>query len=134
LNRARVLLADDHGDFLEIAARLLAPEFEVVHQAADGRAALDAASRLRPDVVVLDVAMPVLNGIEVAQRLQAAACAARVVVLTVHDDPDYLRAAIAAGALGYVVKCRLASDLLPALRAAVAGRAFVSPSIALEQG
>jgi DNA-binding NarL/FixJ family response regulator len=126
------LLADDHEDFLAVAARLLAEEFEVVNKVGDGQALLGEAARLEPDVLVLDISMPVLSGIEAARRLQAAGCRARIIFLTVHDDPDYVRAAFAAGALGYVVKCRLASDLLFALREVLAGRSFVSPSISLE--
>ena len=76
--------------------------------------------------------MPVMNGIEAARHLHAAGSPVKVVFLSVHDDPDYVRAALAAGALGYVVKCRMASDLLPALREVSAGRSFVSPGIALE--
>ncbi len=132
MNRVRVLLADDLEDFLAMEARLLEPEFDVVKEVNDGRSLLEEAARLEPDLLVLDVSMPVLNGIEAAQRLQAAGCAARIVFLTVHDDPDYVRAALAAGALGYVVKCRLASDLLPAMKEALAGRSFVSPCISLE--
>jgi DNA-binding NarL/FixJ family response regulator len=130
LNRVRVLLADDHEDSLAIEARLLEQEFDVVQKVGDGRASLEAAARLKPDILVLDITMPVMNGIEAAQHLHAAGSAVKVVFLSVHDDPDYVRAALAAGALGYVVKCRMASDLLPALRAASAGRSFVSPCIA----
>jgi DNA-binding NarL/FixJ family response regulator len=129
LDRIRVLLADDHQDFLAVATRLLEPEFDVVKTVGNGRAVLDEAARLQPDVLVLDISMPVLNGIEAARRLKAAGCGAKIVFLTVHGDADYVRAALGAGAHGYVVKCRLASDLLPALREALAGRSFVSPSV-----
>jgi DNA-binding NarL/FixJ family response regulator len=126
-----VLLADDHDAVLTVAARLLGQEFEVVRAVRDGQAVLEAAAKLRPDVVVLDIAMPVLSGLEAARRLQADGGAAKVVFLTVYEDPDYLRAARAAGALGYVVKDRLASDLPVAVREALAGRPFVSPSLDL---
>jgi len=132
LERARVLLADDHEDFLAIEARLLEGEFNVVKKVGNGQALLEEAARLRPDILVLDVSMPVMNGIEAAQHLQASGSRARIVFLTVHDDSDYVRAALATGALGYVIKCRLASDLLLAMREALAGRSFVSPSISLE--
>jgi DNA-binding NarL/FixJ family response regulator len=128
------LLADDHADFLAVAALLLEGEFEVVKTVGDGESVVRETSRLRPEVVVLDISMPGLNGIEAARRLKAAGGAAVVVFLTVHSDPDYVRAAQEAGALGYVVKSRLASDLLPALREALAGRSFVSPSIHLGNG
>lgn len=132
MGRARVLLADDHEEFLAMEARLLGQEFEVVKGVNDGRSLLEEVALLEPDLLVLDISMPVLNGIEAAQQLQAAGSRARIVFLTVHDDPDYARAALAAGALGYVVKCRLASDLLPAMNAALAGRSFVSPGVSLE--
>jgi DNA-binding NarL/FixJ family response regulator len=130
VNRVRVLLADDHADFLAAAVRLLGSEYEVVAAVGDGQAVLDEAARLEPDVLVLDISMPVLNGIEAARRLTAAGSGAKVVFLTVHQDPDSVRAALAAGAQGYVVKCRLVSDLPLALRDVLAGRSFVSPSIA----
>jgi DNA-binding NarL/FixJ family response regulator len=129
LDRVRVLLADDHKDFLAAAARLLQPEFEVVKTVGDGQALLEEAARLKPDIVVLDISMPLLNGIEAARQLRAADSTAKIIFLTVHRDPEYVHAAQAAGAQGYVIKCQLASDLLLALREALAGRCFTSPSI-----
>ena len=129
MSRARVLLADDHEEFLAVEARLLEPEFEVVTTARDGRVALEEAARLGPDVLILDISMPGLNGIEAARHLRAAGCRAKIVFLTVHGDPDYVRAGLAAGATAYVVKSRLAADLVPALTEALAGRSFVSPCI-----
>jgi DNA-binding NarL/FixJ family response regulator len=122
-------LADDHEDFLALETRLLEPEFEVIQTVGDGRALLREAAQLKPDILILDISMPVLSGIEAAGHLQAAGSRAKIVFLTVHDDPDYVRAAFDVGALGYVLKSRLASDLLLALRDASAGRSFVSPSI-----
>jgi CheY-like chemotaxis protein len=132
LNRARVLLADDHKDFLAAAARLLQPEFEVVKTVGNGQSLLEEAARLEPDVLVVDISMPVLNGLEAARQLRAAGSRAKIVFLSAHRDPDYVRAALAAGAQGYVIKCQLATDLLLALREALADRSFVSPSITLE--
>ena len=132
LYRARVLLADDHKDFLAVAARLLQPEFEVVKTVGDGQALLEEAARLKPDILVVDISMPLLNGIEAARQLRAAGSSAKIVFLTVHQDPEYVYAAIAAGAQGYVAKCQLATDLLLALREALGGRSFISPSISLE--
>jgi DNA-binding NarL/FixJ family response regulator len=123
------VLADDHADVLAAALRILEPEFEVVAAVSDGQAGVEEASRLEPDLLVLDIGMPLLNGIEAARKLRAAGCGAKIVFLTVHDDGDYMRAAQAAGALGYVVKPRLALDLNRALREALAGRSFVSPGI-----
>jgi DNA-binding NarL/FixJ family response regulator len=133
LERARILLADDHAEFLSLVTRLIESEFDVVKTLENGQAVVDQFEELDPDLVVLDISMPGLNGIEVAQRLRAADGDAKVVFLTVHEDPDYLRSALAAGALGYVVKDRLASDLIPALRAALAGRRFISSSTPQEQ-
>ena len=97
----------------------------------DGQALLDAAAALDPDVVILDISMPVLDGIKAAERLQETGCRAAIVFLTVHDEANFARAALATGALGYVVKPRLVSDLLVAITEALAGRTFVSPSDAL---
>jgi DNA-binding NarL/FixJ family response regulator len=129
LHPVRLLLADDHKNFLAVATRLLETAFEVVTTVGDGQSVIDEAARLAPDVLVLDISMPGLSGIEAARRLKAAGSRAKIVFLTTHQDPDCVRDALAAGALGYVVKSRLASDLLPALREALAGRSFVSPSI-----
>jgi DNA-binding NarL/FixJ family response regulator len=133
LSRASVVLADDHEAFLAVERRLLEPEFEVVDAVRDGRAALDATVELAPDLLVLDLSMPVMDGIAAARSLRTTGSRTRVVILTVHSDPDYVRAAFSAGALGYVVKWRLASDLILALRDALAGRPFVSPTIDFER-
>jgi DNA-binding NarL/FixJ family response regulator len=127
--RASVLLADDHEDFLAAVVRHLEPHFDIVRTVGNGRILLDAAARLAPDVIVLDISMPVLNGIEAARQLKAAGSSAKIVFLTVHADPDYVRAALGTGALGYVLKSELASDLLPCLSEALLDRSYVSPSI-----
>ena len=127
LGRIRVLLADDHEAMLDRVARLLATECNVVGTATDGQQALDAARELKPDVLVLDISMPVMNGIETAHRLKEAGAETRIVFLTVHDDPDFAREALEAGALGYVIKQRIASDLMTAINEVYAGRSFVSP-------
>jgi DNA-binding NarL/FixJ family response regulator len=133
LERARILLADDHAEFLALAAGLVEPEFEVVKTFEDARGIVDEAATLDPDLVILDISMPGLSGIEAALQLKAAGRKAKVVFLTVHEDPDYLRSALATGALGFVVKRRLALDLIPALRSALAGRRFVSASMLQEE-
>jgi DNA-binding NarL/FixJ family response regulator len=125
-------LADDHDTFLAVTTRLLEPEFEVVKTVGNGLAVLEDVAALGPEIVVLDISMPLLSGLEAARRLHAAGSPARIIFLTVHDDPDYVRAALATGALGYVVKCRLASDLRRAMIEALAGRSFVSPTAALQ--
>lgn len=124
-----VLLADDHEDFLAIVVRHLEPHFEIVKTVGNGQALLDEVARLEPDLVVLDISMPGLNGIQAAAKLRAMGSGARIVFLTVHADLDYVHAALRTGALGYVLKSELASDLLPCLREASVGRSFVSPAI-----
>ena len=128
----RVLLADDREEVLQALLELLAGEFQIVGTAEDGIRVLDRAGNLAPDVVVLDIEMPVVNGIEAATRLREKCPSARVVMLTVHKDADFVEAAISAGALGYVIKSSLATDLIPAIRKAFIGETFVSPSIDLE--
>jgi len=114
---------------MEVQLLELEPEFEVVRTARDGLEALEQAASLSPDVLILDITMSKMDGIETARRLRAAGSGSKIVFLSVHGDPDYVRAGLAAGATGYVVKSRLASDLVPALRETLAGRSFVSPSI-----
>jgi DNA-binding NarL/FixJ family response regulator len=133
LDRVRVLLADDNEDFLAATARLLESECEVVATVRDGETLIKEAARLEPEVLVLDISMPGLSGIAAAQYLRETGCTAKIVFLTANGDPDYVRAALEAGAQGYVVKCRLVSDLLLAVREALKGGSFISPSLSLEQ-
>jgi DNA-binding NarL/FixJ family response regulator len=126
--RPRVLLADDYIPFLESVSRLLAAAFDVVAIAGDGRQALDLARRLRPDVVVLDISMPDLNGFQTLEQLRRDGPETRVVFLTMHGDDELVVAAINAGAHGYVLKSRIHLDLISAIDHALAGRLFV-PSL-----
>jgi DNA-binding NarL/FixJ family response regulator len=130
---ARVLLADDHAAMLAQTINRLTGTFEVVGSVGNGLDLIKAVAQLDPDVVVLDITMPGMDGIEAALKLQRAGCRAKLVFLTVHDDPDYMRAALQAGGVAYVAKSRLASDLVTAIHEAVAGRCFVSPNISLEE-
>ena len=123
----RVLLVDDNEAMLARAAAVLTPGCRVVGAAKDGPTALKAAEALHPDVIVLDFSMPGMSGLEVARCLRKANSTAAVVFLTVHDEEAFVLAARAAGGIGYVVKPRLDSDLMIAVREALAGRAFVSP-------
>jgi DNA-binding NarL/FixJ family response regulator len=123
----RVLLVDDNEAMLVRASAALMPDCLIVGAVKDGPAALAAAGALRPDVIVLDISMPGMSGFEVADRLRKTGSTAAVVFLTVHGDEEFLVAAKAAGVIGYVVKPRLTSDLLPAVRDAREGRPFVSP-------
>jgi DNA-binding NarL/FixJ family response regulator len=124
---ARVLLVDDNAAMLSRAAAALRYCCRVVGSVNDSRKALEAALALKPDVIVLDISMPGMSGLEVASRLREAGSTAALVFLTVHDEEDIILAAKAAGAMGYVVKPRLGSDLTLAVQEARAGRPFVSP-------
>ena len=126
LMKARILLADDHPRFPEMEAHILEPEFEVVGKVSNGQALLEEAVRLKPDVIVTDISMPVLDGIEAVDRLMGSGCASRFVFLTVHSDPDFVRRCLLTGACGYVVKSRIASELVLAIREALAGNIFIS--------
>jgi len=126
--KIRVVLADDHHAVLAEVRQELGEEFEIVAAVEDGGKAVEAVRRLDPDVLVLDISMPVLNGLQAASRLQADNCRTKIVFLTIHEDPDFLKAALSAGASGYVTKSRL-SDLVPAIREALLGRTFVSESV-----
>jgi CheY-like chemotaxis protein len=128
--RPRVLLVDDNQAMLDRAAAVLSPGCVIVGTVTDGSAALAAADTLQPDVIVLDISMPGMCGLEVATRLRAAGSKAAVVFLTIHDDEEVIRAARGAGGVGYVLKPRLASDLLLAALGASAGRPFVSREVA----
>ena len=132
MSKIRVLLADDYSPILESVSRLLGPGFEIVGEAQNGHTLVEAALKLKPDVVVTDISMPILNGIEAAKQLREAGSTARIVFLTVILDRDFISTCLAAGALGYVVKARLGSDLEPAIREAVAGRIFISPALGSE--
>jgi DNA-binding NarL/FixJ family response regulator len=125
----RVLLADDHGPIIERVRSLLQSGFAVVGSVDNGRDLVSEAARLQPDVIVLDISMPVLTGIEAAQELREARSTAKLIFLTVHERVEFVRACLAEGALGYVVKSRLAVDLLPAIHEALAGRRFISPPL-----
>ena len=129
MNAPRILLADDQEEMLQALVEMLEDEFQIVGTAENGTRVLELTPRLAPDIVVLDISMPVLNGFEAALRLKEQCSAARVVFLTAHEDTDLVEAAMSAGALGYVVKSCLATDLVPALWQALAGRTFVSSSL-----
>ena len=125
---ARVLLVDDNEAVLARASAVLSgDDCLVVGAARSGPAALEAAVNLRPDVIVLDISMPGMSGLEVASSLKEAGSLAAVVFLTVHHEEEFVQAARHAGGIGYVTKLRLVSDLTFAVREALAGRSFVSP-------
>ena len=123
----RILLADDHPEMLKKVAQLLEGDFEVVAAVENGERLIEAAINLDPDLIVLDISMPVLNGIEAACRLKESASRAKVIFLTMHEDPGFVTAAFSAGALAYVLKARLVTDLIPAIREVLQGHVFASP-------
>ena len=122
----RVLLADDLTAVLSAVAKILQDSFEIVGMVSDGRSALDAAVALQPDLLVPDISMPGMSGIEVASELKNLGCHSEIVFLTVHEDADIRATCLAAGALGYVAKVLMETDLIPAMNEALAGREFVS--------
>jgi len=126
MTRNRVLVADDLAPVLRIVAALLRESFDVVDTVSDGRAALEATLKLEPDLVVMDISMPVLSGIEVTEKLKRQGNKAKVVFLTIHEDHDIVKMCRAAGGLGYVIKVLMDTDLIPAMNDALAGRIFTS--------
>jgi DNA-binding NarL/FixJ family response regulator len=127
--RARVLLADDHPEVLEYLRAVVEREFEVIATVGDGHALVAAAEALAPDVIVTDITMPGLNGIAAAGEILRRDSAARVVFLTVHNDPELVQKGLALGALGYVLKLMAGDDLLPAIRAVLRGECHLSPTV-----
>lgn len=126
MNLKRVLLADDLAPVLAAVTALLGECFDIVAMVSDGQSALSAILELKPDVAVLDISMPGKNGLEVAKELRNHASMTKIVFLTVHEDSDIIAAGLSAGALGYVFKALMDSDLIPAMNDALAGRVFVS--------
>jgi len=129
---ARVIIADDHLEMQEAVALLLRPDFDVVTVVRDGRAALESVLLSSPELLVLDISMPLLSGFDVARRLKATNSQTKIIFLTVDEDPDIAREAIDSGGLAYVVKSRMAIDLRFAMREVLAGRVFISASLNLE--
>jgi DNA-binding NarL/FixJ family response regulator len=125
----RVILADDHKILVEAFRKLLEPRFEVVASVSDGRALLDAAATLKPDVILLDIGMPLLNGLEAARQLKAKLPAVKLIFLTMHEDPDLAVEAMRAGASGYLLKTSASSELLHAIQEALKGKTYVTPHI-----
>jgi len=131
-HRPRVLLADDHLLVAEALKSLLSPEFDLVGVVEDGRALVEESRRLRPDVIVADVTMPHLNGIDALVRLRQEGDRVPVVFLTMHQDVTFARRALEAGASGFVLKHSAPTELVAALRAALEGRKYLTPKIAGE--
>jgi DNA-binding NarL/FixJ family response regulator len=130
--RARVLLADDHLLVAEGLKSLLSPEFDLVGVVEDGRQLVEAAARLQPDVIVADITMPHLNGIDALVRLREQGSKVPVVVLTMHRDVTFARRALEAGASGFVLKHSASTELIAAIRAALQGQTYLTPQLAGE--
>jgi DNA-binding NarL/FixJ family response regulator len=126
MTQKRVLVADDLAPVLAAVAELLLGSFDVVGMVSDGKAALEAIATLEPDLVVLDISMPGMNGLEVARELQNRGTKSRIVFLSVQEDSGIIAACISAGALGYVNKAVMDSDLILAMNEALEGRVFIS--------
>lgn len=124
--KIRVVLADNHREMLAAIRRILDEEFEVVGAVEDGEQAVMTVLSLNPDVLVIDISLPILNGLQAAKQLQAGNCRAKVIFLSVHEGPEFVEAACSAGASGYVSKARLSTDIIPAIHKAMLGQIFIS--------
>jgi DNA-binding NarL/FixJ family response regulator len=134
MSHARIVLADDHALLLDGLRKLLTPEFDVVGAVTDGRSAVEAFLRYRPDLLLLDIGLPLLNGIEAALQVRTQAPEARIVFVTMQTQRHYVEEAFQVGARGYVLKQTAATELLSAIRAVLSGRSYVSPLIAEKLG
>lgn len=130
--RPRVLIADDHNIVAEGLRALLETSCNVVGVVSDGRALLEQAPRLRPEVIVLDIGMPLLNGLDAAERLRRSVPSAKLVFLTMNDDPNLAAAALNLGAVGYVLKHAAASELVKAVSEVLQGKSYVTPKLRSE--
>ena len=126
MGNARVLLADDHSEIRERIADILEHRFDIVASVENGQKALSASLMLKPDILITDISMPILDGIQLASQLRELGYSTKIIFLTVHDDADYVEAAFSTGALGYVLKSNVATDLMPAIHEALKGRRFTS--------
>jgi DNA-binding NarL/FixJ family response regulator len=124
--RRRVVLADDHPDMLRRVSGMLVPMFDVVAMVSDGWSAVEAVNRLNPDLVLLDIAMPELDGMRAALEIRQITSSTKIIFLSMHQEKDYVAAALESGAHGYIFKSRLRADLLVALECVFAGGVFIS--------
>jgi DNA-binding NarL/FixJ family response regulator len=129
MSRPRVLLADDHALLLGAFAKLLSEDCDIIGQVSDGRALVAAAEELRPDIIVLDISMPLLNGIEAARQIKHKVPRAKLVFVTMNEDTDLAADAFRAGASAYLLKHSATSELLTAIRQVIEGRSYVTPLI-----
>lgn len=129
MSKPRILLADDHALVLEGYHRLLEGAYDLVGTVTDGRALVEAAKRLHPDVVILDVSMPELNGVDAAAQIRKLDPKTKIIVVTMHADRDYVRSAFEAGASAYVLKRSAVDELEQAIRAVLSGHSYITPLI-----
>ena len=134
MNHASVLLADDNRPLVERVVELLSSWFDVVGTAHDGQDLVAKALRLTPDVIVADITMPILTGIEAMHQLRNAGLESKFVFLTIHNENEFMEACLLEGAVGYVLKTHMKDDLIPAIKAAVAGRQFISSGMSTFEG
>ena len=125
-----IVLAEDNPEMQEKLRTLLVAHFEVVASASDGQQAIDFALRHRPDILVTDISMPIVNGLQAASRLLDLGCLAKVIFVSAHDDNDFREAAKSLGAFGYILKCRIDTELIPAIKGAVQGQRAPLHSVA----
>jgi len=128
----RILLADDHAAVLERIRTVLAPHYEIAGTVADGRALVEAALRLKPDLIVSDITMPHLNGIDAAIQIKSSLPGMKLLFVTMHSNSAYVRAALEAGGAGYVLKSAVFEELLDAVQSVLSGRIYVSPDLSTE--
>lgn len=128
----RILLVDDSKEILDHLSNMLQPEYDVVGKIADGNLACSGVASLNPDIVILDISMGERSGIEIAQRLREQGYAKEIIFLTVHEDPDFVTAAIGAGGRAYVIKPRMTEDLGLAVKAVLSHRVFISAPLKWE--
>ena len=128
MGKIRIVLADDHRDMVAIVRSTLGEDFEIVAAVEDGRKAMEAVLALDPDVLITDISMPVLDGLQLASQLQKSCCRAKIIFLTMHQDSYFVAAALSLGVSGYVTKTLLSSDLVFAIKDALKGNTFVSGS------
>jgi DNA-binding NarL/FixJ family response regulator len=132
MNRIRILLADDHPMVLDGVAKILGDEFDVVGKVEDGRALVAAAQELNPDIIVTDMTMPLLHGLEACRQLRQLAISSKVIFLTMHADVAYAKEAFEAGASGYLLKRSAASELVEAIHTVIQGRTYLTPLVFLD--
>jgi DNA-binding NarL/FixJ family response regulator len=133
MHRSRILIADDHNLIADLCKNLLQAEFDVIGTVADGRALIREAAELKPDVIIVDIAMPVLNGLEAAFRVKDMMPAVKVIFLTMNPDPELAAEALRRGASGYLLKTSAATEMVTSVREVLRGKTYLSPRISKDE-